>query len=105
MLPLLIGLLFVPPGLASASDSRSGAVPELIGPIADTATSHMFDVSTVDLAGHGYVEQEYFQKGTANVYDYDSAGKVVTVTGGAPYENRIIVRRPANGRAFSGTVV
>jgi hypothetical protein len=62
-------------------------------------------VSTVDLAGHGYVEEEFFLRGTANVYDYDPAGNVIVTRSGAPYENRIIVRRPADRRAFSGTVV
>ena len=80
-------------------------VPSLIGPIPVTATSHPFGTSTVDLASHGYIEQEFFMRGQADLYDYDAHGDVVVTNADAPYENRIIVRRPADPRRFSGTVV
>src|SRR6266516_6825712 len=85
-------------------DAYNGVpVPSVVGPIPTTASSHPFDASTVDLAAHGYVEQEFFTRGTANLYDYDADGNVVVTTSGAPYENRIIVRRPANPKRFSGS--
>jgi hypothetical protein len=80
-------------------------VPHLIGPVPTTASSHPFDVSTVDLATHGYVEQEFFMRGKASLYDYDANGGVVVTRPDAPYENRIIVRRPADPKRFSGSVV
>lgn len=92
----------------TAAEARPPGAPPaatLIGPIPNTATSHAFNTSTVDLASHGYVEEEYFLRGTAKVYDYDASGNVVTTTSGAPYENRIILRRPADRHDFSGTVV
>jgi len=88
----------------AASADRTPPV-DLIGPIPTTATSHPFNVSTVDLTSHGYVEDEFFLRGKANVYDYDATGEVVVTRRGAPYENRIIVRRPADRRDFNGTVV
>jgi Alpha/beta hydrolase domain len=87
----------------AAADPPSAVA--LIGPVPTTATSHPFNASTVDLASHGYVEEEFFLRGTANVYDYDAAGNVVVTRSGAPYANRIIVRRPADRRHVSGTVV
>ncbi|HEV8555847.1 MAG TPA: alpha/beta hydrolase domain-containing protein [Actinophytocola sp.] len=90
---------------ATSGTPDSGARVDLIGPIPSTATSHPFNTSTVDLAGRSYVEEEFFLRGKANVYDYDASGNVIVTRSGAPYENRIIVRRPADRRAFSGTVV
>jgi hypothetical protein len=90
---------------ASAGPSDGTPHADLIGPIPTTATSQPFNVSTVDLAGHDYVEEEFFLRGRANVYDYDAAGDVVVRRSGAPYANRIIVRRPADRRDFNGTVV
>lgn len=96
-------------GVAGVTTTAAAAGPagpvDLVGPIPATAKSHPFNTSTVDLAGHGYVEQEFFLRGRANVYDYDAAGRVVVTRSGAPYENRIIVRRPADRRDFNGTVV
>jgi hypothetical protein len=43
--------------------------------------------------------------GKANVYDFDSAGKVVIKTPDAPYTTRILVRRPAAASKFSGNVI
>jgi hypothetical protein len=54
----------------------------------------------------GYVEEEYFVKGTANVYEWNTGVSAVPVvrTPNAPYTTRIIVRRPANPSRFSGMV-
>ncbi|GAB3426874.1 alpha/beta hydrolase domain-containing protein [Flindersiella endophytica] len=80
-------------------------VPSLSGPLPVTGDSHPFNLSTVALTPYGYVEEEFLVTGRANVYDYDAAGKVVIVKAAVPYTNRIIVRRPADPRKFSGTVV
>jgi hypothetical protein len=67
----------------------------------------------VDLAGNGYVEEEYFLIGTASSYakaagstwgsDGIWAAQVAAAT--APFKTRILVRRPADPQAFNGTVV
>ncbi len=54
----------------------------------------------------GYVEEEYFMTGTANIYtevspDHD----VEPLFEGAPYTTRLLIRRPAQVRNFSGNVV
>jgi hypothetical protein len=53
----------------------------------------------------GYVEEEYFLSGTANVYDWPAAGPAVVRTAGAPYTTRVLVRRPKDARRFSGNAV
>jgi hypothetical protein len=56
---------------AAARPPEATPATTLIGPIPNTTTSHAFNTSTVDLASHGYLEEEYFLRGTANVYDCD----------------------------------
>jgi hypothetical protein len=87
-------------------------VPQVTGPIPRTATSIPIGTAylpaalgSVNLADHGYVEEEYFVSGTANVYEYDASGKhVVVKTPDVPYTTVILVRRPADPRRFSGRV-
>ncbi len=87
-------------------------IPTLTGPVERTATSIPIGTAyfpgalgSVNLADHGYVEEEYFISGTANVYQYDSSGKQVEVkTPNVPYTSVILVRRPADPRRFSGRV-
>jgi hypothetical protein len=53
----------------------------------------------------GYLEDEYFMTGEANVYTEGNDGKPKPVFSGAPYTTRIIVRRPGDPSKFSGNVV
>ena len=57
------------------------------------------------LESRGYVEEEFFVSGSANVYNWASDGSLGVVTSAAPYVTRILVRRPAQARRFSGAVV
>jgi hypothetical protein len=56
------------------------------------------------LAKAGYVREEYFQTGTADVYGYDAAGKVQVERRDVPYTTRVLVIRPRDPAKFSGTV-
>lgn len=83
----------------------------LTGPVPVSDTSPMFlpaalpgVAGSVDLAAWGYVEEEYFLSGTANVYDYDVAGRPAPVREAVPYTTRLIVRRPADASRASGVV-
>ena len=53
----------------------------------------------------GYVEDEYFMSGTANVYREAEERKPEQIYSDAPYTTRLLVRRPGNIEAFSGNVV
>ena len=61
----------------------------------------------MDLASYGYVEDEYFLSGSARVYSFGPARGDTTYikVENAPYQDRILVRRPADPKAFSGTVL
>lgn len=57
------------------------------------------------LAQHGYEEEEYFFKGTSNIYGTTNHGLNVHVkTKNAPYTDRLLVRRPKDNSKFSGNV-
>jgi hypothetical protein len=85
--------------------------PTVTGPIAATATpgdpshNYPFFASNKDLATNGYVEQEFFIRGTANRYTTPSLATGSVIDSGHPYLTRIIVRRPADPKRFNGTVL
>lgn len=61
-------------------------------------------VSPIDLSRYGYVEEEYVVSGRAVVYTWPKAEeRPLALTEGA-YATRILVRKPADPRRFSGTV-
>ena len=84
-------------------------VPRVGGPVPVTADSRPFmaaaDTQTpLNLPAFGYMEEEFFVSGRANVYDWDSSGKVTLRTADAPYTTRILLLRPIEPARFSGTV-
>lgn len=119
----LLATLVVGPASPAAPGVGSGAVtvplPDVQGPIpsvvAGPDSDHTFFASDLNLAARGYVEEEYFYGGEANVYDATVAGGIGArptpsptanvVSSGHPYRTRMVVRRPADPRDFNGTVV
>ena len=88
-----------------ASPGAATPVPTATGPIAATEASQPFARAwNVDLEAAGYVEEEFFVSGRANVYDLDGKSLVVR-SANAPYTTRLIVRRPSELRRFSGRVI
>jgi hypothetical protein len=84
--------------------------PTVTGPIAavavgDPSHDHPFFASVVDLKARGWVEEEFFIEGTANRYTLQGQSTGAVRDSGHPYKTRILVRRPANAKAFNGTVV
>ena len=82
----------------------------IVGPLEATAASYPFGAadhtrSPENLRGIGYVEEEYLFSGAANVYDWPANGAAVVRTSNAPYTTRVLIRRPADAKRFSGTVV
>jgi hypothetical protein len=85
-------------------------VPKVTGPIPVSATSRIFgeaarNLVPTDLAAAGYLEEEYFVSGVANVYDWRADGSVTVIGANNSYTTRIVVRRPARAERFSGTVI
>jgi hypothetical protein len=86
------------------------AIPKIIGPIPVTAASYPFlgtghTLNPIDFTKAGYVEEEFFLSGNANVYEWSAEGSLTVKTEMAPYTTRILVRRPAQASRFSGNVV
>ncbi len=99
-------------GLALAAVSASASVPNptVLGPIPQNASpgdpSHDYTFfSSQNLAANGYVEEEYFIEGTANVYATPPLATGTLISSGHPYKSRIVVRRPADSKRFNGTVI
>jgi Alpha/beta hydrolase domain len=59
----------------------------------------------VDLSKYGFVEEEWFVSGSANVYDWLPNGDLAVKVPNAPYATRIMLRRPIDPAKFTGTVV
>lgn len=111
---LLVGLLLSACGGGSSSDSSSPVKPPLLpsvsGPIASTATSYPFGAADhtlvpEDLKSQGYVEEEYFISGKANVYDWPAPGPAVVRTPDAPYTTRVLIRRPVDGKNLAAMLL
>lgn len=75
--------------------------------IPTTAESYPFISANFhcDLVSRGYVEDEYFMTGTANVYDEGERFSPKVIFEDAPYTTRVLVRRPVDPAKFSGNVV
>ena len=109
---VVAAFLFAFAAAAAAQTPASTGVPlpSVTGPVAVTATSFPFLAAhrlqePIDLAKIGYVEEEFFVTGRANVYDWSQAGELTIRTAGAPYTTRILVRRPSEPARFSGSVI
>ncbi|MCB7135692.1 alpha/beta hydrolase domain-containing protein [Cellulosimicrobium marinum] len=91
----------------------SAAVPdaEVVGPVpatsavGDPAHGYPFLATDYDLAGHGYVEEEFFLSGEATRYQADGLTDATVLSTGHEYRTRIVVRRPVDQAAFNGTVI
>jgi hypothetical protein len=98
---------------AQAGSSRAGdlyhAAATFTGPVTVGHVIEPLGVHPLDLASHGYVQQEFFASGTSHAFRATSTpfdGKwTVAPTTSAGYRTRILVRRPTDPSRFSGTVV
>lgn len=93
-----------------SSDYDAANLPQVTGPVPVTAQSHPFGAAAhtmkpQDMAELGYIEEEFFISGQANVYDWPERGRLEVRTADVPYTTRLIVRRPADAARFSGNVV
>lgn len=99
------------PGGDPASEESSGPVPEVSEPITGGERGVPYNPMPEGFAErYGYVEEELFVSGEVTAYapdgDLGADGHwSVRPAGTAPYDTRIIVRRPADPDAFTGTVL
>ena len=103
---------FVTPAAAFVpTPTVTGPIPATAAP-GDPSHDYPFFATNIDLAGAGFVEEEYFITGTANRYNtptltltngIDPTGTIID--SGHPYKTRIVVRRPVSAAKFNGTVL
>jgi len=110
VLVLVMCFIALPAATPQSAQANGGPpLPAVTGPI--LPTSGAFDPAAgTDYQSRGYVQEEYFISGTANEYELvnptDNTSFAVQVrTPDLSYKTRILVRRPANPRHFSGNVV
>jgi hypothetical protein len=82
----------------------TGPIPVNV-PLGDPSHDYPQLATQVDLASHGYVEEEYFFEGTATRYSTPKLATGGVVSTGHPYKTRMIVRRPTSAKKFNGVVV
>jgi hypothetical protein len=98
-------VLLMQPALTAAQVPVSKAIPQVSGPIPVTADSKPFLYAQKALDAVGYVEEEYFLSGMANVYDWAGSGhQVKVVAGPGKYVTRMLVMRPRDAAKFGGNV-
>jgi hypothetical protein len=107
---LLIGLmlmLLAGTGNLAAAQAQTATTPApSVTELVTTTTSHPW-LAWAPL-DHGYVEHEFQFSDMAGIYSYTSAPPPpwdLTLQDRQPYTSRMIVRRPADPAAFTGTVV
>ena len=66
--------------LAAIASAQPATLPRITGPLPVTASSRPFlgasqNLTPIDLAKTGYLEEEYLVSGAANVYDWTADGK------------------------------
>ncbi|HEX7709901.1 MAG TPA: alpha/beta hydrolase domain-containing protein [Sphingomonadaceae bacterium] len=91
--------------------AQAGAnIQAVQGPIKTAPDDQIFGASNVpnaafavSLAPYGYIEEEYFVSGTADAFKHTPTGTKPFETN-LPYTTRIVIRRPADPRRFSGVV-
>lgn len=87
------------------------SLPDAVSVLPVAEASHPFlaaahQTRPLDLAEHGYVEEEYLVSGRARVFDWpERAGLEPPVLARGAYTTRILVRRPATAEAFNGTAI
>lgn len=107
----LLGAILAAAVMVTLAPSASAAEgPTVTGPVTGGRLGIPFNSSPVPLGPAGYTEQEFFFGGTATGYEqsgtWTSDGRwSVTPTQQAPYETRMLVRRPQDPAKFNGTVV
>lgn len=104
----LVAMALVPAGTAAgqgpAGPVVEGPVPGAVpgDPASDElAETYPFFSTYVDLAGAGYVEEEFYLSGLADGFALSGAPVATDV----PYRTRIVVRRPVKPAHFNGVVL
>jgi hypothetical protein len=108
---LILAIFFSMLSCAAPEGELTMPLPTVTGPIPVTTVSRPFNpAGGTDFESQCYVEEEYFISGKANEYELiapdDTSNFAIKVrTPDLPYTTRMLVRRPASPRNFSGNVI
>ena len=107
---ILLTSFFILVSCGAILASAQVPLPQFEGPIPVTDRSYPMMAANrlqdpIDLAEYGYVEEEFFVSGRANVYDWNEDGSLSVRSSDGPYTTRILLRRPADPGRFSGNVI
>ncbi len=115
ILLVVAGIVLALSATLPAQSAVSVPNPTVIGPIpatvppGDPSHGYPFFSTNLDLASHGYVEEEFFLEGMANTYNVNpmvsKLDTAIVTGGGYPFKTRMIVRRPLAAEDFNGTVL
>jgi Alpha/beta hydrolase domain len=81
-----------PAGAEVPAPIVTGPIPAN-APLGDPSHDYPQVATALDLASIGYVEEEYFFSGTANVYNTPPLTTATVVSSGHRYKSRLIVQR------------
>ena len=98
----VLGLQVHPAG-AVPNPTVTGPIPQSAPP-GDPSHDYLF-FSSAGVEAFGYVEEEFFIEGTANVYSTPPLATGSIVSSDHPYKTRIVVRRPSQPTRFNGVVI
>jgi len=107
---LVAGVVGCDSGSGGSTPAEPPADPAVKGPITPLGEPFVAGTRMINLADVGYEQAEYFISGTAvsytNVEELASDGRwEVAEADTAEYNTRILVYRPLDANAFSGTVI
>jgi hypothetical protein len=77
----------------------------LTTPLRDPAHGYPYNATPIDLAKHGYVEEEFFIEGKDNSFNTPPGRTGSVKDRDLPFKTRIVVRRPKSASTFNGTVM
>jgi len=98
-------ILFVAPCYAAVpAATAEGPISATVSP-GNPRHDYPFFATDLDLAGAGYVEEEYFLSGNASTYATPTGATGSVIDTGIPYKTRIVVRRRLNPTMFNGVVI
>ena len=105
----ILGVIHTVSGRTTVGDGGV-QIPTIEGPIPVTDKSHIWNGAAwqwvpINLTDYKYIEQEYYISGIANVYQVvPKSDYATTKLRSGPYTTRIVIRRPADMRQWSGRV-
>jgi len=79
---------------------RPGGTGEIFGSTMPAGTPEAAEIVAL-----GYVEEEYFLSGSANVYRYGEEGQIEVAKADVPYTTRLLIVRPSDTAKFNGCVL